>query len=101
MAHSPTPWMLKDAELFKGVPGKAIISARGDVVAFVYHTFADVQEGNAALLHAAPKLLEACKAAQKHLVEMLFHHPHLVPDALFKQLSTAIANAEPGEASDA
>jgi hypothetical protein len=61
MAHSPEPWTVVDAELMRGVPGKAIVSARGDVVAFVYHTFADVQADNAMLLCVAPGLLAALK----------------------------------------
>jgi len=62
MAHSPEPWTIIDAELLHGVFGKAIVSARGDPVAFVYNSFSDVQEDNATLLHAAPDMLAACKA---------------------------------------
>ena len=75
MAHSPEPWTIVDAELMPGIPGKAVVSARGDAVAFVYHIFADVEEDNAALLHAAPGLLAACETAAEWLRHFL-HYAH-------------------------
>jgi len=95
MAYSPEPWAIVDAELMRGVPGKAIVSARGDPVAFVYHVFADVEEDNAALLHAAPKLLTTCKLVLEEL-ERAAHDGYSMEAAVMCRLAlqTIIAEAE-------
>ena len=64
MAHTPEPWVVVDAEVVPGVPGKAIMGTRGTMrepIASVYSPFRDVMEDNANILGAALDLLAVCE----------------------------------------
>ena len=97
MAYSPEPWAIVDAELMRGVPGKAIVSARGDPVAFVYHVFADVAEDNAALLHAAPGLLTMLKETADELDAIMDQKGHTAQTRAIRDRAYALIAIAKGE----
>lgn len=97
MKHTPGPWIVyNDDDLAHSVL-QAI--SRGDICRIGYYPSgidATVEEinANARLIAASPDLLEACKAAKKHL------EPDLVEPGrtVFWSLVSAIAKAEVGGA---
>lgn len=89
MAHTPEPWRIVDAEVAGGVSGKGIIGPDGSAIAQVYSPFGDVQRGNACLIAAAPKLLEACKA-WRAFVDHLTYCPYCDHGTVVCQVAWAL-----------
>lgn len=67
--HSPTPWKLAVAGSIWGLAAKGASAKNGDSDVAQGSTFSDRWRHDAALIQAAPKLLDALTAAIPHIAD--------------------------------